>query len=199
MSDTLSSSLVGELVILEPVSLDHVPALQAAVTDGKLWELWYTSVPEPDAVQAYVEKALAQQLDGSAIPFAVRSRASGQIVGATRICNIEPENRRMEIGYTWYGQSAQRTGINAEAKLLMLEYCFETLHAIAVEFRTHWHNHASRQAIARLGAKQDGVLRNHKILKDGTIRDTVVFSILNSEWPVVKQDLCFRLARHANT
>jgi RimJ/RimL family protein N-acetyltransferase len=198
MSEAAVPNLSGELVILEPLSLNHVPALQLAVTDGKLWELWFTSVPDPDAVKAYVEKALMQQREGSAIPFAVRSRATGQIVGATRICNIEPENRRMEIGYTWYGKSAQRTGINTEAKLMLLGYCFETLDAIAVEFRTHWHNQASRQAIARLGARQDGVLRNHKILKDGTIRDTVVFSILDTEWPVVKQDLRFRLTRHAS-
>ncbi len=192
------SALTGEHVVLEPLGLEHISALKLAVADGKLWELWYTSVPNPDEVAAYVEKALRQQQAGSAIPFAVRCRQSGDIVGATRICNIEPENRRMEIGYTWYASRAQRTGINTETKLLLLGYCFDTLNAIAVEFRTHWHNQASRQAIARLGARQDGVLRNHKILADGTIRDTVVFSILDREWPVVKQDLRFRLRRHAS-
>ncbi|MCL2916642.1 GNAT family N-acetyltransferase [Shewanella litorisediminis] len=188
--------LSGELVVLEPLGLNHVPALQLVVADGKLWELWFTSVPEPDSVKAYVGKALQQQAEGSAIPFAVRARHSGEVVGCTRICNRVLEHRRAEIGYTWYGKSVQRSGINTETKLLLLDYCFNELDCIAVEFRTHWHNRASREAIARLGARQDGVLRNHQIMKDGTLRDTVVFSLLDTEWPAARKHLRFRLAHH---
>jgi RimJ/RimL family protein N-acetyltransferase len=188
--------LTGEHIVLEPLSLSHVAALSLAVTDGQLWRLWFTSVPEPAEVKSYVTKALEEKARGQSFPFAVRDRVSGEIVGCTRICNWESENRRLEIGYTWYAKRAQRTGINTEAKLLLLTFAFETLDAIAVEFRTHWHNQASRQAIARLGAKQDGVLRNHKILKDGTIRDTVVYSIIDAEWPAVKNSLEFRLRQH---
>ncbi|MCH1932042.1 GNAT family N-acetyltransferase [Shewanella sp. A25] len=188
--------LSGEHVVLEPLSPSHVAALSVAVTDGELWRLWFTSVPEPNEMKAYVAQALDEQAKGKSFPFAVRDKHSGQIVGCTRICNYEAEHCRLEIGYTWYAKRAQRTGINTETKLLLLTFAFETLKAIAVEFRTHWHNQASRQAITRLGAKQDGVLRSHKILKDGTIRDTVVFSIIESEWPTVKQHLGFRLKQH---
>ena len=156
----------------------------------------FTYVSDSSAERA---KALEEKARGQSFPFAVRDRVSGEIVGCTRICNWESDNRRLEIGYTWYAKRAQRTGINTEAKLLLLTFAFETLDAIAVEFRTHWHNQASRQAIARLGAKQDGVLRNHKILKDGTIRDTVVYSIIDTEWPTVKNSLQFRLRQRPLT
>ncbi|QDZ91469.1 GNAT family N-acetyltransferase [Shewanella decolorationis] len=189
----LSNCLIGEHVVLEPLSLSHVAALSLAVMDGELWQLWFTSVPEPCAMKAYVLKALEEKARGESFPFAVRDRVSGEVVGCTRLCHWEKEHRHVEIGYTWYAKRAQRTGINTEAKLLLLTFAFESLDAIAVEFRTHWHNQASRQAIARLGAKQDGVLRNNKILKDGTIRDTVVYSIIDSEWMTVKQNLIFRL------
>ncbi|WP_133179111.1 GNAT family N-acetyltransferase [Shewanella decolorationis] len=189
----LSNCLTGEHVVLEPLSLSHVAALSLAVMDGELWQLWFTSVPEPSAMKAYVLKALEEKARGESFPFAVRDRVSGEVVGCTRLCHWEKEHRHVEIGYTWYAKRAQRTGINTEAKLLLLTFAFESLNAIAVEFRTHWHNQASRQAIARLGAKQDGVLRNNKILKDGTIRDTVVYSIIDSEWMTVKQNLIFRL------
>ncbi|ESE40391.1 GNAT family N-acetyltransferase [Shewanella decolorationis] len=189
----LSNCLTGEHVVLEPLSLSHVAALSLAVMDGELWQLWFTSVPEPSAMKAYVLKALEEKARGESFPFAVRDRVSGEVVGCTRLCHWEKEHRHVEIGYTWYAKRAQRTGINTEAKLLLLTFAFESLDAIAVEFRTHWHNQASRQAIARLGAKQDGVLRNNKILKDGTIRDTVVYSIIDSEWMTVKQNLIFRL------
>jgi RimJ/RimL family protein N-acetyltransferase len=130
-----------------------------------------------------------------AMPFAVRDNATGDIVGSTRYFNVDAANRRLEIGHTWYAKRAQRTAINTECKLLLLTHAFEKLKCIAVEFRTHWFNHASREAIARLGAKQDGVLRNHQILPDGSYRDTVVFSIIESEWPAVKRQLTFLLER----
>jgi len=193
---TSSNCLDGELVVLEPLSLDHVPALSLAIVDGELWQLWYTATPHPDEMKAYVEKALAQEAAGQALAFAVRCKHSGEVVGCTRICNWDQPNRRLEIGYTWYAKRAQRTGINSETKLLLLGYAFEVLKVMAVEFRTHWHNQRSRAAIARLGAKQDGVLRNHQLMPDGSIRDTVVFSIIDSEWLAVKQNLRFRLQQY---
>ena len=188
-------NLEGNLVVLEPLVPAHIPAMQIAVADGELWELWYTGVPRPEEVEAYVGRALTMQSQGSAVAFAVRDKASGELVGCTRICNWEKPHRRLEIGYTWYAKRCWQTGINTESKLLLLTYAFETLDVIAVEFRTHWHNLRSRQAIARLGAKQDGVLRNHRMTDNGIKRDTVVFSILDSEWAAVKQNLEFRLHR----
>ena len=194
MADFLQPvSLQGRHVRLEPLARDHVEALADAAADGELWKLWYTSVPTPAATIDYVEAALAQMADGSALPFAVRSIESGEVVGTTRLCNPDPVNRRLEIGYTWYAARVQRTAVNSECKRLLLAHAFETLDCIAVELRTHWHNQRSRAAIARLGAKQDGVLRNHQRLADGSFRDTVVFSIIQSEWPAVKRHLDFRL------
>ncbi|MGI2108613.1 GNAT family N-acetyltransferase [Shewanella frigidimarina] len=187
---------MGEHVILEPLSLDHVPGLTLAASDGELWKLWFTQIPDADGMKAYAEYALACENQGEAVAFAVRDKVSGNIIGCTRICHWDQPNRRLEIGYTWYAKSYQRSAINTESKLLLLRYAFNTLDAIAVEFRTHWHNHASRNAIARLGAKQDGILRNHKIQADGTIRDTVVFSIIETEWPQVEQYLTSRLAHY---
>nr|WP_283164369.1 GNAT family protein [Shewanella corallii] len=181
---------------MEPLSREHIPAMQTAVTDGDLWELWFTGVPRPEDVSDYIDKALAMQAAGTAIAFAVRDKCNGDIVGCTRICNWERPHKRLEIGYTWYAKRCWQTGINSESKLLLMTYAFETLGVIAVEFRTHWHNHRSRQAISRLGARQDGVLRNHRITQDGIRRDTVVFSIIDSEWAAVKHDLEFRLQRH---
>lgn len=186
--------LQGERVVLEPMTHEHIPALALAVTDGQLWTLWYASVPHPDEMKAYVEQAMADEQRGETLAFVVRDTLSGHIVGSTRIMNWEQAHRRLEIGHTWYSKSAQRSGINTEAKYLLLKYVFETLAVMAVEFRTHWHNQASREAIVRLGATQDGVLRNHRLLKDGTIRDTVVYSIIDSEWPTVKQLLRQRMA-----
>ena len=186
----------GEHVILEPLTLEHVPALNLAATDGNLWELWFTTVPHPEGMKAYVEKALAQEQRGEALAFVVRDKTSGEIIGSTRICNWDQLNRRLEVGYTWYAKRAQRTSVNTETKLIILNYAFSTLDVMAVEFRTHWHNQASRQAIMRLGAKQDGVLRNHKLLKDGTVRDTVVYSIIDSEWLTVEKHLKHRLAHY---
>lgn len=183
------SILVGEHIVLEPLTLEHQAALSIAVADGKLWELWYTSVPHPDDMKAYIEAALEAESRGEALAFAVRDCYSGEIVGCTRICNWQQQHRRLEVGYTWYSKSAQRTAVNTEAKLLLLSYAFETLDVMAVEFRTHVQNQVSRQAICRLGANQDGILRNHQILNNGTVRDTVIYSITDKEWPEVKQGL----------
>lgn len=185
--------LTSELVTLVPLTLEHEVDLMQAASDGELWRLWFTSVPEPKATRAYIEKAIDQQLNDKALPFAVIDNHSGEVVGSTRLCNAWPEHRRIEIGYTWYANKAQKTGINTQTKLLLLEHVFERLNCIAVEFRTHWHNHNSRRAIARLGAKQDGVLRNNQILPDGSYRDTVVFSILDNEWPAVRNALQHKL------
>jgi RimJ/RimL family protein N-acetyltransferase len=188
-------TLTGEHVVLEPLAHEHEAALARAAADGELWNLWYTSVPAPGATRAYIETALAMREDNGAMPFAVREAASGEIVGSTRFFNVEAAHRRLEIGHTWYARRVQRTALNTEAKLLLLGHAFETLKAIAVEFRTHFMNHASRTAIARLGAKQDGILRNHQIGRDGVVRDTVVFSIIENEWPAVRANLRFRLGR----
>jgi RimJ/RimL family protein N-acetyltransferase len=187
-------SLRGEHVSLEALTLAHADGLRDAASDGELWTLWYTSVPAPDQVESYIQTALSMQAQGRALPFVVRD-ARGDIVGSTRFGNVERTHRRVEIGWTWYAKRVQRTALNTEAKCLLLGYAFETLECIAVEFRTHWHNLASRAAIARLGAKQDGVLRNHMLMPDGGVRDSVVFSIIASEWPAVKQGLEYRLRR----
>jgi RimJ/RimL family protein N-acetyltransferase len=180
-------------VMLEPLSADHADELLEAARDGELWKLWYTSVATPDAVFQYIDAALAMRRDLGALPFVVRRKSDGRLVGSTRYFNVDARNRRLEIGHTWYSRSVQRTGVNTEAKLLLLEHAFEQLDCIAVEFRTHWFNFQSREAIARLGARQDGVLRNHQIAANGTLRDTVVFSIIASEWPTVKAHLRWQL------
>jgi RimJ/RimL family protein N-acetyltransferase len=188
-------TLRGNLVTLEPLSVAHHDALVKAASDGELWKLWYTTVASPDNMHAYIATALDMQQKETAQPFVIRSNRTGAIVGSTRYLNVDAGNRRLEIGSTWHAASVQRSGINREAKLLLLTHAFETLQCIAVEFRTHWMNHQSRNAIAALGAKQDGVLRNHQKLADGTYRDTVVFSIIESEWPAVRQHLSHQLAR----
>ena len=188
-------TLSGAYATLEPLAQAHLAGIRAAARDGELWRLWYTSVPAPEHTDAWLATALDMRERLGAMPFAVRDNASGAIVGSTRYFNVDAANRRLEIGHTWYAERAQRTPINTECKLLLLTHAFEALRCIAVEFRTHWFNHASRTAIARLGAKQDGVLRNHQLMPDGSRRDTVVFSILDSEWPAVKTHLGFLLAR----
>jgi len=187
--------LTGDLVTLEPLGPEHHDALVAAASDGRLWEHWYTAVPSPEGMAADIESRLAMQAAGTMLPFVVRRLSDGVVVGESTYCNVEAEVPRVEVGYTWTAQSAQRTGVNAESKLLLLTYAFEELGCLAVEFRTHWHNHQSRTAIARLGAKQDGILRNHKRMRDGSLRDTVVFSILDTEWPAVRSGLRYRLDR----
>lgn len=187
-------TLLGQHVSLTPLARENVGALAAAAADGQLWNLWYTSVPAPGDEAAYVDTAMAMRDNLGALPFAVRD-ADGEIVGSTRYFNVDSANRRLEIGHTWYAKRVQRTPLNTEAKLLLLTHAFEKLDAIAVEFRTHFMNHQSRAAIARLGAKQDGILRSHQIGRDGVLRDTVVFSIIASEWPAVRENLRFKLAR----
>jgi RimJ/RimL family protein N-acetyltransferase len=185
--------LEGRHVRLEPLAREHVEGLQRAAADGELWKLWFTSVPAPEATAGYVDTAIALREQGLALPFVVRD-AAGEIVGCTRYGNVDAANLRVEIGWTFYAQRCQRTGLNTEAKLLLLTHAFEALHCAAVEFRTSWFNHASRNAIARLGAKQDGVLRNHMRMADGSYRDTVVFSIIAGEWPMVRRHLEHKLA-----
>ena len=188
-------TLKGKHATLEPLAREHEADLRRAAADGELWRLWYTSVPAPDQTAAYIDAALEIRNKLGGMPFIVRANASGEIIGCTRYFHVDAPNRRLEIGYTWYAKRAQRSAINTECKILLLAHAFETLRCIAVEFRTHWFNHASREAIARLGAKQDGVLRNHQISPDGSYRDTVVFSIIESEWPAVKRHLQFLLER----
>jgi RimJ/RimL family protein N-acetyltransferase len=186
-------TLQNAFVRLEPLTLDHTDEL-AAATVG-LEHAWYTSVPSPEEVGDEIARRLAQHDQGSMNPWAIRRLDTGAAVGMTTFCNIDQPNRHVEIGHTWIGVGAQRTAVNTAAKLLLLGHAFERCDAIAVEFRTHWHNLQSRAAIARLGAKQDGVLRNHRIGPDGTLRDTVVFSILPHEWSAVRLGLESRLAR----
>jgi RimJ/RimL family protein N-acetyltransferase len=190
-------TFTGSKVLIEPLSLEHADGMAAAVKDGELWKLWYTSIPAPEKVDEYIKTALGMRENNGALPFIIRDKESKKIIGCTRYFNVDEVNQRLEIGYTWYCQSYQRTSVNTECKYLLLTHAFEKLAAIAVEFRTHWHNHASRAAIARLGAKQDGVLRNHQKSADGIYRDTVVFSIINLEWPAVKRSLEFKLQSHS--
>ncbi|MGH8085945.1 MAG: GNAT family N-acetyltransferase [Lysobacter sp.] len=183
--------LVGRHVRLEPLALAHVDGLRAA-TDDVLAACWYTSVPAPAEVEAYVESALRMQAQGSALAFAVLD-ADGTVAGATRFYDLDPATPRLQIGYTWYARRVQRTGLNTEAKRLLLGYAFETFGCAAVGFQTSWFNHASRTAIERLGAKRDGVIRNHLRHADGSLRDTVTYSIIDSEWPAVRRHLDAKL------
>jgi RimJ/RimL family protein N-acetyltransferase len=186
--------LVGEHVRLEPLERRHADGLAVAAADGDVWRKWTTSVPAPEAMPAAIDERLAAHAAGRILPWAT-CLPDGTPVGMTSYWSVDEPNRRVEIGATWLGASAQGTAVNPEAKLLQLQHAFETLDCIAVEFRTHWHNRQSRRAIAALGAKQDGVLRNHQIMRDGTLRDTVVFSILRDEWPAVRSGLHARLGR----
>ena len=187
-------TLKGRHATLEPLAASHAGDLARAAGDGELWSLWYTGVASPEKMGEYVATALDMRERLDAMPFVVRD-PGGTIVGCTRFFNVDAANRRVEIGHTWYAKRVQRTPLNTECKLMLLTHAFEQLRCIAVEFRTHWFNHPSRTAIARLGAKQDGVLRNHQVDRDGVKRDTVVFSILDSEWPPVKRHLGFQLER----
>lgn len=190
-------TLEGHGVRLEPLAPDHAPALAAAAADGRLWELWFTGVPEPGQTIAYVEQALAGQRDGHMLPWAVRDLASGTIVGSTRFHDIVPAIDRLEIGYTWYARSHQRSHVNTGCKRLLLAHAFETLGCAVVGLRTDNFNFASQRAIAALGARKDGVIRHHAPRRDGSVRDTVMFSILAAEWPDVKKHLELRLGRHS--
>src|ERR1700692_240164 len=185
-------SLNGPPAQLKPLSQDHCDGLVEAVKDGELWKLWYTFIPKAEDMRKEIDRRLALQATGSMLPFTVFD-AGGKIAGMSTYMNVDASNRRVEIGSTWYAQHVQRTPLNTQCKLLLLTHAFEKLDCIAVEFRTHFFNHQSRRGIERLGAKQDGILRNHQIAPNGTLRDTVVFSIIASEWPTAKAHLNYQL------
>ena len=188
-------TLEGDGVRLEPLAAAHCDGLAAAAADGRLWELWYTSVPSPGAMQAEIERRLSLQGAGAMLPFSVRHAASGRVVGMTTYMNVDAQHRRLEIGSTWYAGSVQRTALNTDCKAMLLRHAFERLDCIAVEFRTHFLNFASRNAIERLGARLDGVLRSHMRMPNGTLRDTAVYSITAAEWPAVRANLDWLLRR----
>jgi RimJ/RimL family protein N-acetyltransferase len=188
-------SLEGNIAAVVPLAPSHANALTEAAADGGLHKLWYTSVPSPEAVPAEIDRRLALQAADSMLPFAIIEKSSGRAVGMTNFMNIEAPNRRLEIGSTWYRNSVQRSGLNTECKYLLLGHAFEALNCTAVEFRTHFMNHQSRRAIERLGAKLDGILRQHQIMANGTLRDTCVYSIITPEWPTIKVHLEWQMAK----
>lgn len=185
-------TLKGPHASLVPLAAIHRDGLVEAVKDGKLWTLWYTFVPTPEKMDHEIARRLDLQKNGAMMPFTVLD-ADGKIAGMTTYMNVDAANRRVEIGSTWYAKRVQRTPLNTQCKLLLLRHAFEQIDCIAVEFRTHFFNHPSRRGIERLGAKQDGVLRNHQVAPNGTLRDTVVYSIVASEWPTVKAHLTYQL------
>jgi RimJ/RimL family protein N-acetyltransferase len=188
--------LEGHGIRLEPLAEEHSDALAAAAGDGRLWELWFTAVPAPDGMRTYVIDALKAQRDGHMLPWVVRDAASGAVIGSTRYHDIVPAVERLEIGYTWYAQSRQRTSVNTTCKLLLLGHAFDTLGCKCVGLRTDNFNFRSQRAIEALGAKRDGVIRHHAARRDGTVRDSVMYSILASEWQDVQRHLELRLRRH---
>ncbi|RPH58310.1 MAG: N-acetyltransferase [Burkholderiales bacterium] len=185
----------GEHATLEPLATGHESDLAIACADGQLWELWYTSVPRPEAMGAEIARRLGLQQAGTMLPFSVRHNASGRLVGMTTFMNVDTVHRRVEIGSTWYAATVQRTALNTECKAMLLRHAFDRLECIAVEFRTHVMNLLSRQAIERLGAKLDGVLRSHMRTPNGSLRDTAVYSITAAEWPAVRANLEWLLRR----
>jgi RimJ/RimL family protein N-acetyltransferase len=189
-------ALAGRHASLEPLAAAHASALAAAVRDGQLWQLWYTSIPSPDGMAAEIERRLELQRRGSMLPFTVLA-TGGTPVGMTTYMNVDDVHRRVEIGSTWYARRVQRTPLNTECKWMLLRHAFETLDCIAVEFRTHRFNTQSRRAIERLGAQLDGILRSHQRAPNGTLRDTAVYSITAAEWPTVKAHLEWQLQRAA--
>ncbi len=189
-------TLEGHGVRLEPLAREHHDGLVAAASDGELWQLWFTSVPSPEEAHAYISAALAGQQAGHMLPWAVRDLASGDIVGSTRYHDIVPAIDRVEIGYTWYARRCQKTRVNTACKLMLLAHAFDTLGCRVVGLRTDNFNFASQNAIEALGAKKDGVIRHHAPRRDGTVRDTVLYSILATEWADVRRHLELRLARH---
>jgi RimJ/RimL family protein N-acetyltransferase len=197
MIDVRPAILEGGGIRLEPLTDDHHEALATATADGRLWELWFIAVPAPEGMQAYVADALKGQQDGHMLPWAVRDVTSGVIIGSTRYHDIVPGIDRVEIGYTWYAQSRQRTFVNTTCKRLLLGHAFETLGCKVVGLRTDAFNFRSQRAIEALGAKKDGVIRHYGVRRDGTARDLVMYSILAAEWPDVRRHLESRLARHA--
>src|ERR1700719_332052 len=189
-------TLVGPHARLEPLSHAHIDGLTEAVKDGELWKLWYTAIPKPEDMGKEIDRRLNLQKAGSMLPFTVFD-ANGQIAGMSTYMNVDAANLRVEIGSTWYAQRVQRTALNTQCKLLLLTHAFEKLDCIAVEFRTHFFNQQSRRGIERLGARQDGILRSHQIAANGTLRDTVVYSIIAAEWPTVKAHLIYQLNERA--
>jgi RimJ/RimL family protein N-acetyltransferase len=189
-------SLRGPHAQLKPLSQEHCDGLTEAVKDGELWKLWYTFIPKAEDMRKEIDRRLGLQAAGSMLPFTVID-ADGKIAGMTTYMNVDAPNRRVEIGSTWYAKRVQRSALNTQCKLLLLVHAFEKLDCIAVEFRTHFFNHQSRRGIERLGAKLDGILRNHQIASNGTLRDTVVYSIIASEWPTVKAHLNYQLNEKA--
>jgi RimJ/RimL family protein N-acetyltransferase len=185
-------SLRGPRARLEPLSQDHCDGLIEAVKDGELWKLWYTTIPSAEEMPREIDRRLGLQKAGTMLAFTVFD-ADGRIAGMTTYMNVDAANRRVEIGSTWYAKRVQRSALNTQCKLLLLTHAFEKLDCIAVEFRTHFFNHQSRRGIERLGAKQDGILRSHMIAPNGTLRDTVVYSIIAGEWPTVKAHLTYQL------
>ena len=185
-------SLSGRHAQLKPLSQDHCDGLTEAVKDGELWKLWYTFVPRPEDMGKEIDRRLGLRAAGSMLPFTVFD-ADGKIAGMSTYMNVDAPNRRVEIGSTWYAKRVQRSALNTQCKLLLLSHAFEKLNCIAVEFRTHFFNHQSRRGIERLGAKQDGILRSHAIAPNGTLRDTVVYSIIAGEWPTAKAHLHYQL------
>lgn len=200
MNSTLNGftdiELVSDTITLVPLKDCHRETLVSLSERDQLSRLWFTQIPDNTTIDSYMALAQMQKQQGEALPFAVIENGTSNVIGTTRICHADFTNRRFEIGYTWYGKSYQRTSVNTECKLLLLSYLFEKQNAVAVEFRTHWHNTQSRAAISRLGAKQDGVLRNHKIHPNGELRDTVIFSIIASEWPTVSKSLRYKLTQY---
>ena len=188
-------TLTGRHAALVPLSQAHHDDLKEALEDGELWTLWYTSVPTPESLSAEIDRRLKLYEQGTMVPFAVIEPSTGRAVGMSTYMHIDAENRRVEIGSTWYRRRVQRTALNTECKLLLLTHAFERLHCIAVEFRTHFFNSQSRVGIERLGAKLDGILRQHQLGRDGTLRDTCVYSILDREWPTVRAHLTHQLGK----
>ena len=188
-------TLISESVKLEPLSVNHLRDLHQAVMDGLLFNHWYSNIPEPKDMEKEIKRRLALQKANSMLPFAVIIKRDDRAVGMTTYMNVDKDNKRVEIGSTWYAKSVQRTSLNTECKLILLEHAFEKLNCICVEFRTHFMNHQSRRGIERLGAKLDGILRSNAIQKNGTIRDTAVYTIIQSEWSTVKANLEYQLTR----
>src|SRR5213075_3048669 len=195
MKDPRPTMLEAQGVRLEPLTKEHAAALREAAADGKLWQLWFTSVPEPDQTESYISQALEGQAAGHMLPFAVRELGSKRVVGATRYHDIIKPASRVEIGYTWYAKRWQKSHVNTACKLLLLAHAFDGLECKVVGLRTDTFNFASQRAIEALGAKKDGVLRHHAPRRDGTVRDTVMYSIIVAEWPDVKRHLERRLIR----
>ena len=197
MLPVLPVTLSRTPVRLVPLTLEHEAGLAAAAADGELWTLRVTSVPAPGETRGYIDHALKMQAEGTRLPFAVLDAASGQVIGSSSYHDILAAVERVEIGYTWYAASTQRSAVNTTAKWLLMQHAFETLGAKVVGWRTDNYNFASQRAIERLGARKDGVIRHHALRRDGTVRDTVIYSLLAGEWPEVKAHLEHQLARHA--